>query len=56
MIRPIRKCHKIFWIVLVVLLPILFIAGIAFRHTEPVNENIPKTANSEQSAVNRFEN
>lgn len=42
MIRKIRRKHKIVWLILAVLLPILFIAGIAFRHRAPVNENIPK--------------
>ena len=42
MIRKIRKTHKIIWLILAVLLPLLFIAAIAFRHGEPVNENVPK--------------
>ena len=41
MIRVIRKRHKIVWLALAVLLPILFVASIAFRHSGPVNENIP---------------
>ena len=41
MISSIRKRHKILWLALAVLLPILFIASIAFRHSDPVNENIP---------------
>ncbi len=41
MIRIIRKRHKIIWLALAVLLPILFIVSIAFRHSEPLNENIP---------------
>jgi len=42
MIRRIRKRHKIIWLALAVLLPLLFIAAIAFRHGEPVNENVPQ--------------
>jgi hypothetical protein len=42
MIRKIRKRHKIIWLVLAFLLPLLFIAAVAFRHGEPINENIPK--------------
>jgi len=41
MISSIRKRHKIVWLMLAVLLPILFVASIVFRHSEPVNENIP---------------
>lgn len=41
MIRSIRKRHRIVWIVLALLLPLLFVAAIAFRHSEPVNESIP---------------
>jgi hypothetical protein len=47
MIRTIRKRHKFVWIVLAVLLPILFIAGIVFRHADPVNESIPRIVKSE---------
>jgi hypothetical protein len=42
MIRKIRKTHKIIWLILAVLLPLLFIAAVVFRHGEPVNENVPK--------------
>jgi len=42
MIRKIRKNHKIVWLILAVLLPLLFISSIAFRHSEPVNEKIPE--------------
>lgn len=41
MIRSIRKTHKIVWLILAVLLPIVFISGIFFRHSETINENIP---------------
>lgn len=41
MIRSIRKKHKIIWLVLSVLLPLIFIAGIVFRHSEPINQSIP---------------
>lgn len=43
MIRQIRKNHKIIWLILAVLLPILFVASIVFRHSEPVNQIIPKS-------------
>ena len=42
MIRRIRKRHKIIWLILAIILPIIFIASIAFRHSEAVNENVPK--------------
>jgi hypothetical protein len=42
MIRKIRKIHRLVWLVLAIILPILFIASIAFRHIEPVNQNIPE--------------
>ncbi|NNE97550.1 MAG: hypothetical protein HKN25_00880 [Pyrinomonadaceae bacterium] len=41
MISKIRKGHKIIWIALAILLPVLLIASIALRHPEPVNEIIP---------------
>lgn len=41
MIRSIRKRHRLVWIVLAVLLPVLFIAALVLRHDEPVNETIP---------------
>jgi len=41
MIRKIRKEHKIIWLIMAVLLPLLFTASIVFRHSEPVNEKIP---------------
>ncbi len=42
MIRKIRKKHKILWLILAIILPLLFVASIAFRHSEPVNEKVPK--------------
>ncbi len=42
MIRKIRKRHRIVWLILAILLPILFVASIIFRHKEPFNQNIPK--------------
>ncbi len=42
MIRSIRKRHKFIWLILAILLPLIFIASIAFRHSEPTNETIPK--------------
>ena len=41
MIRSIRKEHKIVWLLLAILLPVLFISSIVFRHQEPVNSSIP---------------
>ncbi len=45
MIRSIRKRHKVIWLILAVLLVLVFIAGIASRHSEPVNEKIPRIVN-----------
>ena len=42
MIRKIRKTHKIIWLILAVLLPLIFIASIVFRHDEPINESVPQ--------------
>lgn len=42
MIREIRQKHKIIWLILAILLPVLLTAGIAFRHKEPINEKIPE--------------
>jgi hypothetical protein len=50
MIRQIRKQHKLVWLVLAILLPLLFIAGIMFRHRAPVNEKIPKITTETQSS------
>jgi len=51
MIRKIRRKHKIIWLILAILLPILFVASIAFRHNEPINEKIPvKFTTKTQSA------
>jgi hypothetical protein len=47
MIRATRKKHKIIWLVLAVLLPLLFIAGLVFRHSLPVNEKIPSITTTE---------
>lgn len=41
MIRSIRKRHKIIWLVLAILLPLIFIVSIVFRHNEPINQSIP---------------
>ncbi len=46
MIRKIRRKHKFVWLILAVLLPLLLIAGIAFRHREPVNQAIPMIYNA----------
>jgi hypothetical protein len=42
MIRQIRKKHKIIWLILAILLPLLFIASVALRHGATVNEKIPE--------------
>jgi len=48
MIREIRKQHKIIWLMLAFLLPLIFIASIIFRHKEPVNENVPQRISTEK--------
>jgi len=35
MIQPLRKTHRAIFLVLAVLLPVLFLSGIAFRHSWP---------------------
>lgn len=42
MIRKIRKRHRIIWVILAIILPLIFVASIMFRHSEPVNQNIPQ--------------
>ena len=42
MIRSIRKKHRVIWVILAIILPLLFIASIVFRHQEPVNQIVPK--------------
>jgi hypothetical protein len=42
MIRSIRKKHRAIWVILAIILPLLFIASIVFRHPEPVNQAVPK--------------
>ena len=37
MIQPLRKIHGAFFILLALLLPIVFVCGIAFRHSWPRN-------------------
>lgn len=49
MIRKIRKRHKTVWLILAILLPLLFIASVAFRHSEPVNEKIPDKFTTENT-------
>ncbi|MBS1794141.1 MAG: hypothetical protein JSS81_09820 [Acidobacteria bacterium] len=41
MIREIRRRHKLIWLGLAVLLPLLLAASVVFRHAEPVNDKIP---------------
>jgi hypothetical protein len=42
MIRSIRQRHRLIWLILAVILPLIFAASIWFRHAEPVNESIPQ--------------
>jgi hypothetical protein len=42
MIRSIRKRHRIVWIVLALILPVLIAAALLSRHAEPVNDGIPR--------------
>ena len=42
MIRSIRKKHRVIWVILAIVLPLLFIASIIFRHQQPVNQIVPK--------------
>jgi hypothetical protein len=56
MIRKIRKNHKLIWLILAILLPVLFIAGIAFRHHEPVNEKIPEELTTRTQSAQKFKN
>jgi hypothetical protein len=37
MIQPLRKIHRTLFILFALLLPILFVCGIAFRHSWPPN-------------------
>lgn len=41
MIRSARLRHRIIWIILAVLLPLIIGAGLLYRHPEPVNQKIP---------------
>lgn len=36
MIQPLRKTHRRIFLVLALLLPLLFLSGIAFRHSWPI--------------------
>lgn len=36
MIQPLRKTHRRIFLALALLLPALFLSGVAFRHTWPV--------------------
>jgi hypothetical protein len=47
MIRAIRQRHRLIWLVLAVVLPLVFAASIWFRHAEPVNESIPSRTTAE---------
>jgi hypothetical protein len=53
MIRRIRKKHKIVWLILAISLPLLFVAGIAFRHAAAVNEKIPVKFTTETQRTQR---
>lgn len=41
MIQPLRKTHRLIFIALAVLLPLLFIAALAVRKPMPVNQPFP---------------
>jgi len=47
MIQPLRKMHRAIFLVLAVLLPVLFLSGIAFRHSWPTAK--PEHAKASQS-------
>ncbi len=42
MISKIRQRHRLIWLFLAILLPILFAASIIYRHSEPLNQSIPQ--------------
>ena len=42
MIRSIRNRHRIIWAIIAIVLPLLFIASIMFRHSDPINQTVPK--------------
>ncbi len=47
MIQPLRKTHRGIFLVLAVLLPVLFLSGLAFRHSWPrinTSKVLPTTA------------
>jgi hypothetical protein len=48
MIQPLRKTHRRIFLALALLLPALFLSGIALRHTWPVS---PKSKNPAVSSV-----
>ena len=49
MIHPLRKMHCAIFLVLTVLLPALFLSGIAFRHTWPAAK--PEHAKASQALL-----
>ena len=42
MIRKIRRRHRVIWVILAIILPILLIASVVFRHSAPVNRFVPQ--------------
>ncbi len=42
MITKTRKMHRVIWLAIAILLPILFAASIIYRHAEPLNQTIPQ--------------
>jgi hypothetical protein len=48
MIQPLRRTHRRIFLVLALLLPLLFLSGIAFRHRWPVS---PKSKSPALGAV-----
>jgi hypothetical protein len=51
MILAIRRRHRVIWVVLAVILPLLFAAAIFFRHGEPINEKVPQRIPARQNAL-----
>lgn len=44
MIQPLRKMHRRIFLAFALLLPALFLCGIAFRHSWPVSPNAKNSA------------
>jgi hypothetical protein len=44
MIQSLRKTHRLLFVALAVLLPALFLSGIAFRHSWPASAKVQNSA------------